>query len=115
MPTYYYNPRRSWGKVIFSQPSVILFTGQTLPRADTPQGRHPSWADTPLGRHLLGRHPQGRHPYPWADTPGQTVTAADGTDPTGMLSSLPKFCRKLNENKNEKNGMRLGVWHPIVM
>ena len=25
-PTYYYRPQRSWGKVIFSQASVILFT-----------------------------------------------------------------------------------------
>ena len=40
-------------------------------------GRHP-WADTSLGRHLLGRYPPtplGRHPlgkHPWADTPGET-------------------------------------------
>ena len=31
--------------------------------------------------------PMGRPP-PWADTPGQTVTVADGTHPTGMHSCL---------------------------
>ena len=46
-----YRPQRSSGKVIFSQASVILSTGECL--ADTP-GTHPR-ADT-----LLGRHPPGR-------------------------------------------------------
>ena len=27
MTTFYYRPQRSWGKVIFSQVSVILFMG----------------------------------------------------------------------------------------
>ena len=42
----YYRPQRSWGKVIFSQASVILLTGGS------------TWP----GRHPLGRHPPGRHP-----------------------------------------------------
>ena len=52
-----YRPQRSSGKVIFSQPCVILFTGGVgipacteadPPRADTPPGtRPPPGADTP--------------------------------------------------------------------
>ena len=64
-----YRPQRSC-KVMFSQASVILFTGR---------GVYPSmhW----------GRHPPGRH------APGQTplrptATAADGTHPTGMHAYL---------------------------
>ena len=53
---YFYRPQRSWGKVMFSQACVILFTGgvsascwdATLPRKQTPPGsRHPP--DTPQG------------------------------------------------------------------
>ena len=84
-------------KVMFSQASVILFTGGVSAR-HPPLSRHPPgqthspWADTPtwadtlplgrhphLGRHPLGRHPPGRHPQ-------QTATAADGTHLTGMHS-----------------------------
>ena len=68
---------------MFSQASVILFTegggvcplGRHPPRADTPR------ADTTPGQTPPGRHPLGRHP-----PPGQTVTAVDGTHPTGMHS-----------------------------
>ena len=56
---------------IFTQASVILFTGgwQTPPKRQTP----PSRADTPL-------------PSTCWDTPPSTATAADGTHPTGMHS-----------------------------
>ena len=49
-----YRPQRSCGKVMFSQVSVILFTGQRV---------YPSlhWGRPP-GQTLLGRHPLGRHP-----------------------------------------------------
>ena len=53
--TSYYRPQRSFGKVMFSQVSVILFTGGLCVC-----GRHPP------GRHPLGRHPTGQTP------PGQT-------------------------------------------
>ena len=64
-----YHPQHSCGKVMFSQASVILFTGgvwQTPPSGQTPH---------------LGRH------SPRADTPPM-VTAADGTHPTRMHSCL---------------------------
>ena len=85
---FYYRPQRSCGKVMFSQASVILFTGgvwQTLPPpseqtplADPPPGQTPPpRADTLKGTHFpgqtspLGRHPPGRHPtsadIPWAE------------------------------------------------
>ena len=46
----------------------------SIPPWQTTRGRHPHWADTPLGK----------HPPP----PNQTATAADGTLPTGMHSCL---------------------------
>ena len=49
----------SCGEVIFSQASVILFTGGCLP--DTPPGQTPQ-VDT-----LPGQTPPGRHPPPPAD------------------------------------------------
>ena len=74
-------PQRSCGKVMFSQASLILFTGergrhppgQVPPGGDNPlvdpPDRHcprqtPPWADTSPGRHPQGRHPPGRHPPP---------------------------------------------------
>ena len=82
-----YRPQRSCGKVIFSQASVILFTGGGVcpacigadtpspcrhsPRPDTP------WEDTPQGRHVpLGRHPPGqtrpgKHPPPYGHCSGR--------------------------------------------
>ena len=92
-----YRPQRSWGKVMFSQACVILFTGGCLPQCmlgyytplgnrhppqsrHSPQSRHPpSRADTPLP---CCRHPQEQTP------PRDTATAADGTHPTGMHSCL---------------------------
>ena len=67
--------------VMFSQASVILFTGGCVwqtPHGQTPPGKHPQvdthqvdtlWVDTP-----------------WADPPPEMATAADGTRPTGMHS-----------------------------
>ena len=56
--SHIYCPQRSWGKVIFSQASVILFTGggvclsacwNTTPNQAVPETRHPQdQAGTPL-------------------------------------------------------------------
>ena len=54
---------------------MILFTGGGGGVADSPIGRHPLYGQTP----------------PWADTPPQMVTAADGTHPTGMHSCYLHF------------------------
>ena len=48
-----YRPQRSCGKVMFSQASVILLTGEGISAQgvcvwQTPPGKHPPWADTPL-------------------------------------------------------------------
>ena len=56
---HFYRPQRSCGKVMFSQASVILFTG---------------------GGEMVWQTP------PWADTPQQTATVADGSHPTVMHS-----------------------------
>ena len=76
-----YRPQRSCGKVMFSQASVILITGEVC------------------GRHPPGRHPSGQTPLLpnacWdTHTPAQCMlgyttpaaTAPDGTHPTGMHS-----------------------------
>ena len=67
---YFYCLQCSCSKVMFSQASVILFTGGV--------SQIPHSTDTPLGRHL----PPGRHPLP-----PEMATAADGTHPAGMHSS----------------------------
>ena len=79
-----YRPQRSWGKVIFSQASVILLTGggcllrgvlcvvsqhalrQTPPGTDTPGSRHPQDQTLPPDQTPPGtKHP----PPPGPDTP----------------------------------------------
>ena len=84
---YHYRPQRSWGKVMFSQASVILLTGGCLPqcmlgytpREQTPPGGHPPqippqsrpprsrhrWEQTPPYRNR--HYPMGADPPP--DTP----------------------------------------------
>ena len=84
----FYRPQRSCGKVMFSQASVILFTGRRgvaeTPRADTPPRPVHAWINTPPAQCMLGY------------TPPPTATAADGTHPTGMHScwhcDLVCFC-----------------------
>ena len=47
-----YRPQPSWGKVMFSQECMILFTGGGLPQCMLgypPKTRHPPGGDTPLG------------------------------------------------------------------
>ena len=45
----YYRPQRSWGKVIFSQASVILFTGASASvHAGMPPGKETPHKETPL-------------------------------------------------------------------
>ena len=92
----YYRPQRSWGKVMFSQACVILFTGgsasvlagiHTPPGADT----HPPGADTPGSRHPPGAdtHPPGadtpgsRHP-PWSRHPPEQTPQEQTHTPPSM-------------------------------
>ena len=87
---HYYRLQRSCGKVIFSQACVknSVHRGQggvylsacwDTPPRQTPPARHPPGQAPPRQTHPPGRQP------PLADTP-PTVTAADGTHPTVMLS-----------------------------
>ena len=110
----FYRPQHSCDKVMFSQASVILYTGgggvwQTPPGRH-PSGRHPPGQTSPGRRpprqtRPLSRHPPqvdtllpsacwDTHPLPsaWWDIPPPPVaTAADVTHPTGMHSCLT-FC-----------------------
>ena len=71
---HHYRPQRSWGKVIFSQASVILFTGRGLPQC------------------MLGYHTSPRDQAPPDQAPPGTEHAgrygqrAGGMHPTGMQS-----------------------------
>ena len=108
----YYRPQRSWGKVIFSQACVILFTGggsasvhagipprsrnppqeQAPPGPGTPQSRQPPGAGTPLGR---------RHPPPGKEHARRYGQRAGGTHPTGMqfcFSLTPLFINDFSLN-----------------
>ena len=81
--TSYYRPANEvWGKVKFSQTSVILFTGGRA----CPGGVHTRGGAMYARGHawLGGMH--GR-----ACMAGETATAADGTHPTGMHSCLWSF------------------------
>ena len=88
---------------MFSQVSVILFTGGCIPAC--------IGADPPLARH----HPPGRHP-PWINTPA-TATAEDVTHPTGMhscfnLVSQPVF-KSGNIVKTECNIMLTSITYAL--
>ena len=77
--------KRSCGEVIFLHLSVILFTGGVCIPACS-EGVYTPWTHTPTqDTHTPGRNPSRQTP-PWADTPPQTATEADGTHPTGMHS-----------------------------
>ena len=75
---HFYRPQRSYGKVMFSQASVILFTGGRR----SPSGRTPPSGD-PSGQ----RNPQTETPSLWTETPldidplPQTETPPPDKDP----------------------------------
>ena len=103
MEPNHYRLQRSWGKVMFSQACVILFTRgsasvhagiptpqeqtnpspweQTPPRTRySPDQAHPLGADT-----TLEQTPQTRHP-PGAEHAGRYSQCAGSKHPTGMQS-----------------------------
>ena len=94
-----YHPQRSWGKVIFSQVSMILFTGEGSASVHAGIPHTPSKADPPLARQTPPR--QGRPPWqgdllarqtpspgkvdpPCAVHAGRYAQEAGGMHPTGM-------------------------------
>ena len=76
------------GRHLPGQADIPLGRHPTGP-THAPLGRHSSWADTPLARQTPPR--PGRHHPVRQINPGQTATAADGTQhPTGM-----HFCQAI--------------------
>ena len=77
----HYRPQRSWGKVIFSQACVILFTGGGgLPQCMLgyhPPDQPPRSCTHPLGAQTSprSRHPGSIHP-PGADTPPEQTPSS---------------------------------------
>ena len=86
-----YCPQRSWGKVMFSQARVILFTGGGVCLSACWDTKPPS---APGSRHLPEQTPWeqttpwSRHPPPGAEQAGIYGQRAGGTHPTGMQSCL---------------------------
>ena len=84
-----YHPQRSWGKVMFSQACVILFTGGGVCLSAW-------WDTTPPAPG--SRHPPEQTPWEQTTPPEQTPPGAEhawiygqragGTHPTGMQSCL---------------------------
>ena len=72
-PPCHYRPQLSCGKVMLR----LWFCSR-----DGGCGRHPSWADNPLGRHLPGRHP-------WADTPCQVHAQIHIPPPSPCWDTCP--------------------------
>ena len=114
---FYYRPQRSWGKVIFSQASVILLTeGGVSDQADTPpqdQVHHP-WAETPppLGRHT----PQVRH-SPRSDThPPRSDTSQVRHPPRTKYTPLRlSTTPRTKYTPPPRYGQRAGGTHPTGM
>ena len=100
-------PQRSCGKVMFSQSSLILSTGEhgrhpppgqvppgrDNPLVDTPWQALP-WTDTPMGRYPPADTPAKQTPTPGRQPP-KTATAAGGTHPSGMHYCSLNFHPKL--------------------
>ena len=99
----FYRPQRSWGKVMFLQVCVILFTGGILDQIHPPRTRytpwdqvHPPGPGTPPrpGTTLPGPgtppqdqvHPPGPGTPPSAEHAGRYGQRVGGTHPTGMQS-----------------------------
>ena len=91
---YFYRPQRSWGKVIFSQASVILLTGGVpAPGLMSGHGGSAPWGVSAPGG-IWSRGVSAPWGSAWWRPPGR-ATAAGGTHPTGMHSCLLNFfvCR----------------------
>ena len=77
-----YHPQRSWGKVMFLQVCVILFTGGGVPDQVHPPWDqvHPPGPGTPAGQ---GTPPRTRYTPPWDQVhpPGTRYTPRPGTPP----------------------------------
>ena len=111
----FYRPKRSWGKVIFSQACVILFTGGGLPQCMLgyhPQSRHPPWTrhppstDTPMGADTpRPGTPQSRHP-PGPGTP---------PDQAPPQTRHPPGSRPPSTEHAGRYGQRTGGMHPTGM
>ena len=123
IPTY--RPKRSWGKVIFSLASVILFTGggSTSVHAGIPHPtgtRHPPnqappWLGTfrrPGTPPRPGRHPPGpgRHPTPgWGRHPPDQA----GTPP-GPSRHPPTTQRRAYWEIRSTSGWYASYWNAIL-
>ena len=106
----HYRPQRSWGKVMFLEACVILFTGgvsasvhagiphppeQTPPEADTPlEAGHPPRADTPQSTPPGADTPQKQIPLeadtPWSRHPREQTPSLEQTPPSEQTHTLPR-------------------------
>ena len=137
-----YRPQRTWGKVMFSHVSVILFTGgggwyPSMPcRSPGPHpweklrglacvcvgggenrvsGPHPGGKLTGLAWGLQAHTRGGGGGYPsthWGRHP-PPATATGGTHPTGMHACMEIF--SLYRKNEHQNSPTFPVpWHPLI-
>ena len=103
--TYYYRPQRSWGKVMFSQACVILFTGGGVWKQTSPQE-----ADTPLEADIPPKKqtpPRSRHPRE-ADTPPKSRPPWKQTPPKKQTPPFPWEIRSTR-------GRYASYWNAMIL
>ena len=100
LPSVYYLPQRSWGKVIFSQVSVMLFTGGSASVHDGIPPTHPPWTR----QAIWTRRPLDQVPYltPGTPRPGPPDQAPCPPPPT-------------REEHTGRYGQQVGGMHPTGM
>ena len=126
-----YRPQRSWGKVMFSQACVILFTGECLPQCmlgynpqeqtspqsrHIPRARHPPGADPPLEQTPQSRHPPEHTPLQEQTSP-QEQTPPKSRHPPGTRhtpQSRHPSCRACWEIRST-HGRYTSYWNAILL
>ena len=104
---FYYRPQHSCGKFMFSQASVILFTGggtrmhlgRHPPGQTPPMGRHPP-GPTPARRPLQWMHPTGMHSCIMMQWDCLSHITNTGRERLIRSHSSARFCFKLSGNSN---------------
>ena len=105
---FYYRPQRSWGKVMFLQVSVILFTegeSASVHAGITPPPRGRNQEDPPPSRPPRSGTPQEENPPPPEQAP-----PPPGRDPPGAETIPPR-----KQCMQGRYGQQAGGTHPTGM
>ena len=118
---FFYRPQRSWGKVIFSQVCVILFTGGWgggLPQCML--GYRPPWEQTPPPEQTPPKqtppradNPQEQTPLPGSRPPEQTPSRPDTPRTDTPWEQTPPRCRACWEIQSTR-GQYATFWNAML-